>query len=131
MSFSLKRRASVQLFATALHTFLLGIVLLASVPQVLDREGAYRPARESRLAGLDDFIEARLFTAARADNNLFEPVFRSAVEIRRVGCESSCASTRWGNGLAYSPLQSGFNRSAYATGDHFQGARTGPAISDC
>ena len=52
-----KRRAIVQLFAIALHTFLLGIVLLASVPQVSDREGAYRPARESRLAALDDFID--------------------------------------------------------------------------
>ena len=50
-------RAIVQLFAIALHTFLLGIVLLASVSQVSDREGAYRPARESRLAALDDFID--------------------------------------------------------------------------
>jgi hypothetical protein len=54
---SAKHRAIVQLFAIALHTFLLGIVLLASVPQVSDREGAYRPARESRLAALDDFID--------------------------------------------------------------------------
>ena len=52
-----KRRAIVQLFAIALHTFLLGIVLLASVPQVSDRKEAYRPARESRLAALDDFID--------------------------------------------------------------------------
>jgi hypothetical protein len=52
-----KRRAIVQLFAIALHTFLLGFVVLASVSQVSDRDGAYRPARESQLAALDDFID--------------------------------------------------------------------------
>ena len=65
-----KRRAIVQLFAIAFHTFLLGIVLLASVPQVSDREGAYRPARESRLAVLDDFIDGAALNrgAKRYDN---------------------------------------------------------------
>jgi hypothetical protein len=65
-----KHRAIVQLFVIALHTFLLGIVLLASVPQVSDREGAYRPARESRLAALDDFIESTALNrgAKRYDN---------------------------------------------------------------
>jgi len=50
-------RAVVQLFAITLHTFLLGIVVLASVPQVSDSGGDYRPARESRLAALHDQID--------------------------------------------------------------------------
>jgi len=52
-----KHRAIVQLFAIALHTFLLGIVVLAAVPQISDRTGAYRPAGESRLAALGDLID--------------------------------------------------------------------------
>jgi hypothetical protein len=65
-----KHRAIVQLFATALHTFLLGIVLLASVPQASDREGAFRTARESRLAALDEFIDGTALNrgAKRYDN---------------------------------------------------------------
>lgn len=50
-----KRRAIIQIFAIVLHTFLL--VVFVSVPQVSNREGVYRPAHESRLAGLDDFID--------------------------------------------------------------------------
>jgi hypothetical protein len=52
-----KPRAIVQLVAMTLHTFLLGIVVLAAASQVSDREGAYRPAGESRLAALGDFID--------------------------------------------------------------------------
>jgi hypothetical protein len=52
-----KHRAIVQLCAIALHAFLLGIVLLTAVPPVSDREGAFRPVRESRLAVLVDFID--------------------------------------------------------------------------
>lgn len=40
-----------------LHTFLLGIVILASVPQVSNRAGDYRPVRESRLAALQDPVD--------------------------------------------------------------------------
>ena len=40
-----------------LHSFLLGIVVLASVPQVSDRAGDYRPARESQLAVLHDPVD--------------------------------------------------------------------------
>lgn len=70
MSFSLTYRAIVQLFAIALHTFLLGIVLLASVSQVSDRDGAFWPARENRLAALDDFIDGAALNrgAKRYDN---------------------------------------------------------------
>jgi hypothetical protein len=50
-------RAIVQLFAMTLHSFLLGIVVLASVPQVSDRAGDYRPVRESRLAALHDPVD--------------------------------------------------------------------------
>ena len=49
-------RAIVQLFATTFHAFLLGIVVLTSVPQVAD--GDYRPARESRLATLPDPVDS-------------------------------------------------------------------------
>jgi hypothetical protein len=52
-------RAVVQLLAITLHTFLLGIVVLASVPQVSEREGDYRPAHASRLATLHDQIDGR------------------------------------------------------------------------
>ena len=57
MLFSSQYRAIVQLFAITLHTFLLGIVVLASVPQVSDNGGDYRPARESRLAALHDQVD--------------------------------------------------------------------------
>jgi len=50
-------RAIVQLFALTLHTFLLGIVVLASIPQVSDREVDYRPTPQSRLAALHDQID--------------------------------------------------------------------------
>jgi len=50
-------RAIVQLIAITLHSLLLGVVVLVSVPQVSDRAGDYRPARESRLAALHDPAE--------------------------------------------------------------------------
>ena len=50
-------RAVVQLLAITLHSLLLGIVVLASVPQASDRAGEYRPARESRLVALHDQID--------------------------------------------------------------------------
>ena len=59
MLFSSQYRAVFQLFALTLHTFLLGIVILASVPQVSEREGDYRPAHASRLAALHDQIDGR------------------------------------------------------------------------
>ena len=57
MLFSSQYRAVVQLFAITLHTVLLGIVVLASVPQVSDREIDYRPLPQSRLAALHDPID--------------------------------------------------------------------------
>ena len=59
MLISSQYRAVVQLLAITLHTFLLGIVVLASVPQVSEREGEYRPAHASRLATLHDQIDGR------------------------------------------------------------------------
>ena len=59
MLFSSQYRAFVQLLAIALHSFLLGIVVLASVPQVSEREGVNRPAHASRLAALHDQIHGR------------------------------------------------------------------------
>jgi len=59
MLISSQYRAVVQLLAITLHSFLLGIVVLASVPQVADREGDYRPAQTSRLATLHDQIDGR------------------------------------------------------------------------
>jgi hypothetical protein len=47
-------RAVVQLVAITLHSFLLGIVVLASVPQIPDSGGDYRTTRESRLVALHD-----------------------------------------------------------------------------
>lgn len=63
-------RAFVQLFAITLHTFLLGIVVLASVPQVSDSAGDYRPARESRLAALHEPVDSTAFNRGlkRYDN---------------------------------------------------------------
>ncbi len=55
---SSQHKAIVQLFAITLHTCLLGIVILASVPQVSDRGGDYRPERESRLAALHDPVDS-------------------------------------------------------------------------
>jgi hypothetical protein len=54
---SSRYRAIAQLCAITLHTFLLGIVVLASVSQVSDRAGDYRPARESRLAAVHDPVD--------------------------------------------------------------------------
>ena len=51
-------KAIVQLFAITLYTCLLGIVILATVPQVSDRGGDYRPVRENRLAALHDPIDS-------------------------------------------------------------------------
>ena len=70
MLFSSQYRALVQLFAITLHTFLLGIVVLASVPLGLDREGDYRPARESRLAALHDQFDGTALNRGvkRSDN---------------------------------------------------------------
>jgi len=59
MLISSQYRAVVQLLAITLHSFLLGIVVLASVPQVADRDGDYRPAQTSRLATLHDQIDGR------------------------------------------------------------------------
>lgn len=50
-------RAAVQLFAIALHSFLLGVVVLVTVPQVSDRAGDYRTIRDSRLVALHDQID--------------------------------------------------------------------------
>jgi hypothetical protein len=57
MLFSFQYRALAQLFTLSLHTFLLGIFVLASTPQLSDRAGDYRPARDSRLAALHAPIE--------------------------------------------------------------------------
>ena len=59
MLFSSQYRAVVQLLAITLHSFLLGIVVLASVPQDSEREGDYRSARASRLAALHDQFDGR------------------------------------------------------------------------
>lgn len=48
----------VQLCAIALHSFLLGILLLLSIPEGMDGIGSYRPARELRLAALHDSSDA-------------------------------------------------------------------------
>jgi hypothetical protein len=71
MLFSSQYRAVVQLLAITLHTFLLGIVVLASVPQVSDSGGDYRPAYESRLAALHDQIDGTALTRGvkRSDNH--------------------------------------------------------------
>ena len=53
-----RRRAILQLVVMALHTLFLSVVILASAPQDADREGAYRPTEERRLAALSDFIDA-------------------------------------------------------------------------
>lgn len=57
MLFSSQYRAIVQLFTITLHSFLLGLVVLASVPQDSDRAGDYRSARESQLAALHEPID--------------------------------------------------------------------------
>jgi hypothetical protein len=76
-----KRCAILQLVAMAFHTFLLSVVILASAPQVSDREGAYRPTDESRLAALSDFIDATALNrgAKRYDNQNSAGFLASAV----------------------------------------------------
>lgn len=53
----MKHRAIVQLFAITLQNFLLGLSLLALLPQVSQHSGDYRPAGQSRLIALNDFID--------------------------------------------------------------------------
>ena len=48
----------VQLCAIAMHSFLLGILLLLSIPEGVDGVESYRPARELRLAALHDPSDA-------------------------------------------------------------------------
>ena len=57
MLFTFQSRAIAQLLAISFHTFLLCIVVPALAPQVSDRSGDYRPARDSRLAALQAPIE--------------------------------------------------------------------------
>ena len=54
MLLALQFRAIVQLFAISLHFFLLGVVVLDSVPQVSDLEVDNRPLPVRRLAHLHD-----------------------------------------------------------------------------
>jgi hypothetical protein len=61
MLFSLRYGAIAKFLAIS---FLLGIVVFVSVPQVSDREGNYRPAHENRLAALYDRVDGTSFNRA-------------------------------------------------------------------
>jgi len=109
MLFPSRYRAIVQLFTIALHSFLLGIAVLASVPQVPDSSGDYRRTRESRLVALHDHIDGTaLSRGAKRFDNQSPVVFLALARFRQAQVQQAARVHDHSREFSYRPATPGF-----------------------